>query len=147
MRRRNAALETVPCSATVTNVRRCLRSMGFAYINSALKTIKLMYWTATILMRIVCLKRAFNAQRGGDDYGTSPQTVSPSDRGRCCASDGVASCLGASLSDTAGTLDRGLSRWWHGRHRRAPDRTMAIGTLETAIQRREPGGCQQEPGR
>ena len=55
------------------------------------------------------------------------RTILASGRGRCRAAGRVALRVGASLSDAAGAHHRRLSRRAADRHRRAPDRAMAVG--------------------
>ena len=68
------------------------------------------------------------------------RNISASGRGRCRAADRLARRVGASLSGAAGALHRRLCRRWHGRHHRAPDRSMAVGAARPAIRHREPAG-------
>ena len=45
----------------------------------------------------------------------------------------VAHRMGANLSDAAGARDRAFRLRWRDRHRRAPDRAMAVGAAWSAI--------------
>ena len=69
---------------------------------------------------------------------------SASGRGRCRAAGRVAHRAGASLSDAAGAHHRWLCRRRRDRHRRAPDRSMAVGAAWPAIHHREPARCRQQ---
>src|SRR5262249_56744869 len=71
---------------------------------------------------------------------TSPPHILASGRGRGRAADRVALRLGASLSVTTGAVDRRISAGRLGRHHRAPDRSMAVGTARPASRHREPAG-------
>ena len=81
---------------------------------------------------------------GRERHETSPPKFSASGRGRCRAAGRLAHRVGASLSDAAGAHDRRLCRRRRGRHRRAPDRSMAVGAARPAIRHREPAGCRQQ---
>ena len=72
------------------------------------------------------------------------RTISASGRGRCRAPGRLALRLGANLSDAAGAHRRRLCRRRRDRHRRAPDRPMAVGASRPAIRHREQAGGRQQ---
>ena len=81
--------------------------------------------------------------RGGH-HETSPPTISASGSGRCRAAGRLADRKGANLSDAAGPHRRRFCRRRRNRHRRAPDRPMAVGAARPAIRHREPARRRQQ---
>ena len=65
-------------------------------------------------------------------------------RGRCRAAGRITDREGASLSDAAGAHHRRFSPRRRGRHRRSPDRSVAVGAARPAIHRREQAGRGQQ---
>jgi hypothetical protein len=59
MRKRSAALETVPSSVTVMKVRAFRRFMRFAYAKTVLSARGIKYWTLSGVLRHVCGCRQF----------------------------------------------------------------------------------------
>src|SRR6516162_4129048 len=80
-----------------------------------------------------------------DPYETSPpQTISPTGRSQRCAAACLTNRERAALSVAAGAYRRRIPSRWLAGHHRAPRGSMAVGTAQPAIHRRQPAGrCQQ----
>src|SRR5262249_2744632 len=95
-------------------------------------------------IKVEGLREAGRREMQGGRYETSPpQAISAAGRRPCCASGRLADRLGANLPVAAGAHLRRFSRRRRRRHRRSPDRPMALGAARPAILHREPAGRRQ----
>jgi hypothetical protein len=74
----------------------------------------------------------------GPPYETSAPPISAIRRSRCCRSHPSETRIGAGLSNQVGARHRAVRGWRFDGHRRAPDKSMAVGAPRPAIRRREP---------
>jgi len=81
---------------------------------------------------------------GAKRHEPAAPSISASGRGRCRAFGCLAHRLGANLSDPAGALNRWLYPRRPDRHRRTPDRSMALGAVGSALRHRESARCWQQ---
>src|SRR5262249_10037835 len=79
---------------------------------------------------------------GGHHYETFPQTIFASGRERCCASGLAAHRERTNLSDPARAPHRRLSAWRNHRHHSTIDRSLVVGSVRSAVRRREPARCE-----